>query len=82
MQVDLDSDLTRPEQTRRFTLPACSAAACVNGAHGAFGKYGGMSSTVFVDSSTQPKHTSGVVVSDGNERPKAPGAEMTAPTST
>ena len=49
IDVDLHYDLAAPSQTGRFTVPIGKATACLNGAHGALGKYGQISSTVFVD---------------------------------
>jgi hypothetical protein len=55
VQVDLDYDLASPKQTGTISVPIGAATACLNGEHGALGKYGQISSTVFVDYSTQPK---------------------------
>jgi hypothetical protein len=49
IDVDLHYDLAAPSQTGRFVVPIGRATACLNGAHGALGKYGQISSTVFVD---------------------------------
>lgn len=47
--VDLHYDLAAASQTGTFDVPIGSVTACLNGAHGALGKYGQLSSTVFVD---------------------------------
>jgi hypothetical protein len=49
VQVDLHYDLASPGQTGTVDVPIGKATACLNGAHGALGKYGQLSSTVFVD---------------------------------
>jgi hypothetical protein len=49
VQVDLAYDLSSPGQTGTLDVPIGAATACLNGAHGALGKYGQLSSTVFVD---------------------------------
>ncbi|WP_375389395.1 DUF4232 domain-containing protein [uncultured Amnibacterium sp.] len=49
VQVDLAYDLSSPGQTGTLTVPIGTATACLNGEHGALGKYGQVSSTVFVD---------------------------------
>lgn len=49
VQVDLAYDLAGPGQTGTLDVPIGKATACLNGAHGALGKYGQISSTVFVD---------------------------------
>ncbi|GAA4738020.1 hypothetical protein GCM10025783_05670 [Amnibacterium soli] len=48
VDVDLHYDLAASGQTGRFTVPIGRATACLNGAHGALGKYGQIMSTVFV----------------------------------
>lgn len=49
VQVDLAYDLAAPGQTGTLTAPIGKVTACLNGAHGALGKYGQISSTVFLD---------------------------------
>ena len=56
LQVDLAYDLSSPGQTGTLDVPLGSTAtACLNGEHGALGKYGQLSSTVFVDYSLSEK---------------------------
>jgi hypothetical protein len=56
LQVDLAYDLSSPGQTGTLDVPIGSTVtACLNGAHGALGKYGQLSSTVFVDYSLTEK---------------------------
>jgi hypothetical protein len=49
VQVDLAYDLSSPGQTGTLDVPVGPVTACLNGQHGALGKYGQLSSTVFVD---------------------------------
>lgn len=49
VQVDLAYDLSSPGQTGTLDVPIGKVTACLNGAHGALGRYGQISSTVFVD---------------------------------
>ena len=49
VEVDLHYDLADAAQTGRFTVPIGKTTACLNAEHGALGKYGQLSSTVFVD---------------------------------
>lgn len=55
VQVDLAYDLSSAGQTGTLDVPIGRATACLNGAHGALGKYGQLSSTVFVDYTTGGK---------------------------
>lgn len=48
VRVDLAYDLSSPGQTGTLDVPIGTATACLNGEHGALGKYGQISSTVFV----------------------------------
>ena len=54
LRVDLGNRLAGAAQQGSFDVPIGTATACLNGAHGTDGKYGQLSSTVFVDYSAQP----------------------------
>lgn len=53
LRVDLANRLAGAAQTGFLVVPVPAATACLNGAHGVDGKYGQLSSTVFVDYSLE-----------------------------
>lgn len=54
LRVDLGNRLAGAAQQGSFDVPIGTATACLNGPHGTNGKYGQLSSTVFVDYSAEP----------------------------
>jgi hypothetical protein len=54
LRVDLGNRLAGAAQQGSFDVPIGTATACLNGAHGTNGKYGQLSSTVFVDYAAEP----------------------------
>jgi hypothetical protein len=54
VRVDLANSYAGAAQTGSFDVPIGRATACLNGQHGVFGKYGQLSSTIFVDYAAEP----------------------------
>jgi hypothetical protein len=55
LRVDLPNEYAGAAQQGSFDVPIGTATACLNGAHGVLGKYGQLSSTVFVDYAMGPR---------------------------
>jgi hypothetical protein len=54
VQVDIANKYAGAAQKGSFMVPIGTVTACLNGAHGVYGKYGQLSSTVFVDYAAEP----------------------------
>ena len=54
VRVDLANTFAGAAQTGSLDVPIGTATACLNGAYGVYGKYGQLSSTIFVDYAAEP----------------------------